>query len=140
MIRGTFFGLEIGKTGLTTAQFGLDVTGHNISNLDTAGYTRQRIVQTAHDPFSTVGRFAPVGQGLVGGGTRVKILDQIRSAYLDRRFRDESGIHSYWETRAQSLSYIESYFDNVNSGSARTAVPNTNRTRMDSPGVPIRCI
>ncbi|MCL2821096.1 MAG: flagellar hook-associated protein FlgK [Oscillospiraceae bacterium] len=114
MVRGTFFGLEIGKTGLTTAQFGLDVTGHNISNLDTEGYTRQRIVQTAYDPFSNVGRFAPVGQGLVGGGTRVMILDQIRSAYLDRRFRDETNTHAYWETRTQSLTYIQSFFDNVN--------------------------
>ena len=114
MVRGTFFGLEIGKTGLTTAQFGMDVTSHNIANLDTAGYTRQRIVSTAYDPFSTVGKFAPVGQGLVGGGVRVQILDQIRSAFLDRRFREESGTHAYWDTRAQSLSYIESFFDNVN--------------------------
>jgi len=114
MVRGTFFGVEIGKTGLTTAQFGLDVTGHNISNLDTAGFTRQRIVSTAHDPFSTVGRFAPVGQGLVGGGVRVQILDQIRSAYLDRRFREETTTNSYWDTRAQSLTYIQSFFDNVN--------------------------
>ena len=114
MVRGTFFGLEIGKTGLTTAQFGLDSTSHNIANLDTDGYTRQRIVQTAYDPFATIGRFAPVGQGQVGGGTRVMILDQIRSQYLDRRFRDESGIHAYWETRTQSLSYVESFFDNVN--------------------------
>jgi len=113
-MRATFFGLEIGKTGLTTAQFGMDVTGHNISNLDTAGYTRQRIVSTAYDPFSTIGRFAPVGQGLVGGGVRVQILDQIRSAYLDRRFRTESNAHAFWDTRAQSLSYIESFFDNVN--------------------------
>lgn len=113
-MRGTFFGLEIGRTGLTTAQFGLDVTGHNIANLDTAGYTRQRIVSTAHDPFSTIGKFAPVGQGLVGGGVRVQILDQIRSAYLDRRFRTESTTNAYWETRTQSLSYIESFFDNVN--------------------------
>jgi len=113
-MRATFFGLEIGKTGLTTAQFGMDVTGHNISNLDTAGYTRQRIVSTAYDPFSTIGRFAPVGQGLVGGGVRVQILDQIRSSYLDRRFRTESNAHAFWDTRAQSLSYIESFFDNVN--------------------------
>ena len=113
-MRSSFFGLEIGRTGLTTAQFGLDVTGHNIANLDTDGYTRQRIVSTAYDPFSTVGRFAPVGQGLVGGGVRVQILDQIRSAFLDRRFRSESTAHAYWDTRAQSLSYIESFFDNVN--------------------------
>jgi len=113
-MRGTFFGIEIGRTGLTTAQFGLDVTSHNISNLDTAGYTRQRIVSTAYDPYAAIGRFAPVGHGKVGGGVRVQILDQIRSAYLDKRFRDESNTHSYWDTRAQRMQYIESFFDNVN--------------------------
>jgi flagellar hook-associated protein 1 FlgK len=114
-MRATFFGLEIGKTGLTTAQFGLDVTGHNIANLDTEGYTRQRIVQTAYDPFAiSIGRLAPMGAALIGSGTRVMILDQIRSAYLDRRFRDETTTHAYWNTRTQSLSYIMSFFDNVN--------------------------
>jgi len=113
-MRSTFFGLEIGRTGLSTAQFGLDTTGHNIANVDTSGYTRQRIVQTAYDPFATIGKFAPVGEGMVGGGVRVQILNQIRSAYLDRRFRTESTAFSYWETRTQSLSYIRSFFDNLN--------------------------
>ena len=44
----------------------------------------------------------------------MQILDQIRSAFLDRRFRTESTANSYWETRTQSLSYIRSFFDNVN--------------------------
>lgn len=114
-MRGTFYGIEIGRTGLSTSQFGLDTTGHNIANTDTQGYTRQRIVQTAYDPYSSIGRFAPMpGHALVGGGTRIKILDQIRSAYLDRRFRTENTTHAYWETRTQSLSYVESFFDNVN--------------------------
>ena len=114
IMRATFFGLEIGRTGLSHAQYGLDVTGHNLANLDTDGYTRQRIVSTAYDPFATIGRFAPVEQALVGGGVRVQILDQIRSAYLDRRFRTETTGNAYWDMRAQSLTYIESYFDNVN--------------------------
>jgi len=114
MVRSSFFGLEIGRTGLTTAQFGLDVTGHNIANLDTDGYTRQRVVSSAYDPYSTIGKFAPVNQALVGGGVRIQILDQIRSAYLDRKFRDENGSHAFWETRSQSLSYVRSFFDNVN--------------------------
>ena len=121
-MRGSFFGLEIGRTGLSTAQFGLDVTGHNIANLDTAGFTRQRVVTTANDPFATVGRFAPTGQGLVGGGVRVQVLDQIRSAHLDRRFRTESTTNAYWETRTQSLQFIESLFDNVNE---RTSINHT---------------
>jgi len=111
MLRSTFFGLEIGRTGLTTSQFNLDVTSHNISNVNTVGYTRQRTVTTAHDPFSTIGRVMPANDALVGGGTRVMVLDQIRSAYLDRRFRTENTQHAYFETRTQSLSYVRSFFN-----------------------------
>ena len=99
---------------MTTAQFGLDTTSHNISNVDTAGYTRQRIVSTAYDPFATIGKFLPVDQALVGGGVRIDILDQIRSQYLDRRFRSENTTNAYWEQRTQSFTYLESFFDNVN--------------------------
>ncbi|MCL2126048.1 MAG: flagellar hook-associated protein FlgK [Oscillospiraceae bacterium] len=112
-MRATFAGIEIGRTGLNIAQLGLDVTGHNIANVETEGYTRQRIVQTAYDPFATIGRAIPVSEALVGGGVRVKILDQIRSAYLDRRYRTENTINAYWLKRTEGLTYLESYFDNV---------------------------
>ena len=114
MVRSTFFGLEIGKTGLTVSQIGLDVSSHNIANVDTVGYTRQRIISTAYDPFGSVGRALPVSQANVGGGVNVKLHDQIRSAYLDRRFRTENSLSAYWQKRTESMSYLESYFDNVN--------------------------
>jgi len=113
-MRATFFGIEIGKTGVQVSQLGLDVTGHNIANVETKGYTRQRIVSTAYDPYATMGRLMPVSQAFVGGGTRVKILDQIRSGFLDRRYRDENTVNSYWEKRTESFRYLESFFDNVN--------------------------
>ena len=113
-MRGTFFGIEIARTGLSLGQLGLDVTGHNIANVETRGYTRQRIIQTAYDPSFNIGKILPVMQARVGSGTRVKILDQIRSAYLDRRFRTENTINAYWDTRTRELRYLESFFDNVN--------------------------
>jgi len=113
-MRGTFFGIEIARTGLSLAQLGLDVTAHNIANVETKGYTRQRIIQTAYDPSSNIGRILPVAAAKVGAGTRVKVLDQIRSAYLDRRFRTENTTNSYWDTRSRELRYLESFFDNVN--------------------------
>ena len=113
MYRSTFFGLQIGKSGLTTSQYGLDVTSHNIANVETAGYTRQRMVQTAVDPHWALGKAMPMSQMRVGIGTQVLIHDQIRSAYLDRRFRTENTQHSYWQTRTQELRYLESFFDSV---------------------------
>ena len=114
MVRSTFFGLEIGKTGLTVSQIGLDITGHNIANVDTDGYTRQRIIATAYDPFATVGRALSVSQANVGGGVNIKVHDQIRSAYLDRRYRTENTANAYWQKRTESMRYLESYFDNTN--------------------------
>jgi len=111
--RSTFFGIEIGKTGITMSQLGLDVTGHNIANADTKGYTRQRLITTAYDPYSTIGRLLPVESAKVGGGAKIKILDQIRDRYLDIRFRAENTTNSYWTKRSQGLTYVEAYFDNV---------------------------
>ena len=113
MVRSTFYGLEIGRTALTVSQLALDVTSHNIANVDTKGYTRQRIVSTAYDPFGTIGKAMPVTQANVGGGVRVKILDQIRSAYLDRRYRTENTLNGYWQKRVENMTYLESYFDDV---------------------------
>ena len=52
LIRPTFLGFETAKKGLTAAQKGLDVTGQNLTNWDSAGYTRQRITQVAVAPDS----------------------------------------------------------------------------------------
>ena len=110
-MRSAFAGIEIGKTALVVSQLGLDLTGHNIANVDTEGYTRQRIVQTAYDPFWNVGRVTPAELAKIGGGVNIKVLDQIRSAYLDRRYRTENALNSYWQKRTEGLRYVESYFD-----------------------------
>ena len=113
-MRSSFSGLEIGKSALVMSQLGLDVTGHNIANVDTKGYTRQRIISTAYDPFASIGRALPVSQALIGQGVKVLIHDQIRSAYLDSRFRIQNSLTTYWQKRTENLSYLESFFDNLN--------------------------
>lgn len=116
-IRPTFFGMEIARTGLMVSQKGLDVTGHNISNVDTVGYTRQRLVNTAREPYNALTQFRPVDNALVGHGARVMILDQIRDIFLDRQFRIEQSLASYWQTRTNGLSYVESFLQEKGDGS-----------------------
>lgn len=110
-MRSTFFGIEIARTGLNVSQKGLDVTGHNIANVDTAGYTRQRLVNTSYEPFSGSRLFLPVDNALVGAGVKVMVLDQIRSAFYDRQFRSEQTLYSEWSTRTTGLTYVESLFE-----------------------------
>lgn len=110
-MRSTFYGIEIGRTGINVSQKGLDVTGHNISNVETAGYTRQRLINTAYDPFGITMKFRSVDLGAVGGGAHIKILDQVRSSFLDRQYRTEQTMLSYWNARVTGLSYVEALFE-----------------------------
>jgi flagellar hook-associated protein 1 len=48
----TFDGLYIAKSGVQTARTNLNVTGQNIANANTDGYTRQRVDQSAIPPLA----------------------------------------------------------------------------------------
>ena len=102
-----FYGLEIAKTGLFISRRALDVTGHNIVNADTVGYTRQRLVTQSIDPYAYDGRLAMVASKAVGGGVESQVLDQIRSDYLDREYRHENSDLGFWSTRTSEMEYIE---------------------------------
>ena len=104
---GSFAGLEIAKTGLFISRRALDVTGHNIVNADTVGYTRQRLITQSIDPYAFEGRYSYLGSATVGGGVQVQLLDQIRNDYLDREYRRENSQLGFWDTKATELDYIE---------------------------------
>jgi flagellar hook-associated protein 1 FlgK len=104
---GSFTGLEIAKTGLFMSRRALDVTGHNIVNADTVGYTRQRLITQSIDPYAFDGRFSHVGDATVGGGVDALILDQVRNSYLDREYRSENSSLGLWNARASEFEYIE---------------------------------
>lgn len=112
-MRPTFYGLEIAKTGLFISQKGLDVTGHNIANVDTAGYTRQRLNLQSIDPYNAGFKMKPLTKGLIGGGVQIQMVQQIRDKFLDRQYRTEQSNYSHWATRTNGLSYLESLFDSM---------------------------
>ena len=60
----TFFGLNIGTTGLYAAKSGLNITAHNVANIETEGYSRQVIKQSADTPISTNNRYGMLGSGV----------------------------------------------------------------------------
>ena len=66
MSRSTFFGFDIATRGLYTAQRGLTNVNHNIDNINTPGYSRQKITQTASRPLLMAD-----GTGMLGPGADV---------------------------------------------------------------------
>ena len=81
-------------------QKSLEVTGHNISNLSTQGYTRQQaVLQTAQTRY--------VANSFVEMGASIQEIRQIRNGFLDNIYRAEMNGLGYWEARANGVKDLE---------------------------------
>lgn len=104
----TFFGLNIATSGIYASQAGLTTTGHNISNENTEGYTRQVTEQSASDPLRF---YASYGQ--VGSGVKVTGINQIRDSYYDVKYRLNEGKLGEHSTKYTYNIQIEDYFNEI---------------------------
>lgn len=103
----TFFGLETAKRGMTTQQNALFVTGQNISNANTPGYTRQRINFEATEPYPPASMNRPQIPGQMGTGVQAGSVQRVREGFLDQQYRGENNKLGYWSSRSDSLSKME---------------------------------
>jgi len=112
-MRSTFYGLEVSRTGLYTSQNELNVTGHNISNVDTVGYTRQRLNTAAIPAQSANSMIAIDNRATAGRGVEAQTVDQIRDLFADAKYRQENSDTDYWEVMMNEFSQVESLFNSV---------------------------
>lgn len=103
----TFHGLEMAKQALFTQQAALYTTGHNISNANTEGYSRQRVNFETMNPYPSASRNRPQIPGQMGTGVQAGSVQRIRDQFLDVQFRGENSKSGYYETRADALSRME---------------------------------
>lgn len=103
----TFMGLETSKRGLFTQQTALYTTGHNISNANTLGYSRQRVNMEATAGFPGVGLSAGTMPGFLGTGVQAGSIQRIRDGFVDQQYRQESNKLGYWESRTNAISQME---------------------------------
>ncbi|WP_339213866.1 flagellar hook-associated protein FlgK [Ornithinibacillus sp. FSL M8-0202] len=104
----TFHGLEMAKRALFTQQSALYTTGHNISNANTEGYTRQRVNFETLPGYPSGSINRPQIPGQLGQGVQAGSVERIRDKFLDLQFRSENSKASYWETMSGSLYRVES--------------------------------
>lgn len=112
---GTFDAFTTARLGIYAAQHGLRVTGNNISNINTAGYTRQRIDQVSLKTGAS-DMYRSVYDNHVGNGALVTGINQIRDPYLDIRYRNTSSDVGYYDTMLDGLQQIASILDEVGKG------------------------
>ncbi len=104
---GLIQGLEIGRRALMTHQFSLTTTGHNIANVDTPGYSRQRVMVGA-----TLPEVNPIG--IIGTGVQVEDIRHVRDLFLGQQFRRENKSLGQWSYREKVLGEIETMFSEPN--------------------------
>jgi flagellar hook-associated protein 1 FlgK len=104
----TFGGLNTALTSLYAQKRGLDVTGQNIANSNTEGYTRQRVRLAANAGGLNPGVYSTVDA--TGNGVRIAGVDRSRSEYLEERGRTEHGNSAYLTNQTASYNQIEDVF------------------------------
>jgi flagellar hook-associated protein 1 len=120
-MRSTFQGLETARRGMYTQQSALQVTGHNVANANTPGYTRQRVNFNQTEPYPAAGFNRPQIPGQVGTGVEAGSIQRIRESFLDDQYRGENNKLGYWETKAGALHKMEEIMNEPSdSGLAKT--------------------
>src|SRR5919197_784425 len=102
---GSFGGLSTALSALTAQLRGLDVTGQNIANANTEGYSRQRVGLQATGGSEVPAMYA-VWSG-AGSGVSVTDVARLRDAFLDARARTEHATSSYLTGRQQVYGQLE---------------------------------
>lgn len=101
----TFGGLNTAYTGLIAARAGLDVVGQNIANVNTDGYTRQRVTTSATNAAARAGLVA--WGATPGTGVSVDGISRLGSATLDAKVRATAATAGYTAVRANALGSVE---------------------------------
>ncbi|ANB60720.1 flagellar hook-associated protein FlgK [Anoxybacteroides amylolyticum] len=103
----TFQGLEIAKRGMFTQQTALYVTGHNIANANTPGYSRQRVNFVETEPYPAASMNRPQIPGQMGTGVEAGSIQRVRESFLDVQYREENNKLGYWEARADATAKMQ---------------------------------
>jgi flagellar hook-associated protein 1 FlgK len=106
----TFSGYYVAKSGIQAARASLQITGQNMTNVNTIGYTRQRVDSSTVGPTGSNMRYASSEIG-IGGGVNCDSVSQIRDPYLDIRYRAEHALTGKTGTESDILGDLENIFD-----------------------------
>ena len=112
-MRSTFAGFTTARLAMRASQKALNVTGQNIANINTPGYTRQRLdLVSLHNGQGTE-RYKSNYAVSIGNGVLATGVSQIRDPFLDLRFRNEIASVGGAEQKAEILKDLENIFDEV---------------------------
>ncbi len=126
------FGFNTAVQALLASQRSLYITNHNISNMNTEGYSRQQGAQRATSPYNLP------GIGYLGTGTEIYDIARVRDSYVDFKYWNENAPKGEWLIKRDTLSEIEKLFGEPSKSSFRqylddfyTALDNMSKNPSD---------
>lgn len=112
---GTFGSFTAARLGIYASQSSLNVTGNNIANINTKGYTRQRMDLVSLHSWGT-GRYANKMNHDIGYGVLCDSVSQLRDPFMDIRYRNEQSNVGASETWMDCLQQLAHVLDEVGDG------------------------
>ncbi|HOJ63223.1 MAG TPA: flagellar hook-associated protein FlgK [Spirochaetota bacterium] len=103
----TFHGIEMGKRSLITHTQATNVTGHNLNNLNTEGYTRQVINLQEYEPIFMPDMTREERAGQMGQGVITQNIVRVRDVLIDNRLIFERKDLGYYEIRNKYIHQME---------------------------------
>jgi Flagellar hook-associated protein len=96
--------IDIAKGALLANQKAITVTSHNIANVNTPGYTRQRMILEANPPY-----FA--NRLKIGMGVKAESVVQYVDQFINRNIHLKTSLFKKYEAKTSVLSQMETIFN-----------------------------
>ncbi len=107
-MRSSFFEFNVAITGLFTSKGALNTVSHNMANAATKGYSKQYAEIRASWPIALYN-----GKGMVGTGSEIYGVGQLRSFYLDKKYWSETPIQGEYSVKNTQLDMVERTFNEL---------------------------
>ncbi|NIZ47015.1 flagellar hook-associated protein FlgK [Entomospira nematocerorum] len=119
-MHSTFMGLEMGKRGVFAHQTAIHTTGNNLANLNTEGYSRQRVRIGTVDPLYDPGLARVHTPGQLGQGPSTERIERVFDMLHENQVISTSDDLGYWQTRDFYINKLELIYNEPNDVSVRT--------------------
>lgn len=100
-----FFGLNIAYSGLLASNAALNTTSNNIANVETKGYSRQQVEQSAANALRVFTTY-----GCAGAGVDVLAIERIRDEFYDVKYWDNNANTGEYNMKQYYMKQVEDYF------------------------------
>jgi flagellar hook-associated protein 1 len=126
----TFHGIEMGKRSLIAHTQAMNVTSHNLNNMNTEGYSRQVVNLSEYEPIFMPDLTREERPGQLGQGVTTANIVRVRDSLVDNRIVFENKDLGYYEVRNKYLHQMELIYSEPNPSNDPTVI-NSLRTAFD---------